>query len=1289
MIRLTTLGQLTLSSAERPLLAGRRKLLALLAYLSRQRGRPVARSFLASLLWPSVDEGRARQSLRTAITELRAAVPNALESDGDEIRLLRDIIELDADMLEAEIASGDFATADRRWGGDFLAGLDDVGDGEWRAWLEAERERLRHHVAFALERLAAASESEGRWDEAVVFAERWIQLRPADERAASRLIVALRAAGRESDAEARHAALARQIEELNAAPPSPAFQRLARAKRVASTTSPGVRALLTPDLVGRERALASLTASWQHVRDGGGCAVLLEGERGLGKSRIVDEFVRFLRAASGERTIVLGRAFASERERPLSTLRLLLDQLADAPGLAAAPPEVLAALGAKSSAIAARFQATGGPPVELSDAVLRALSDVAFEAPVVIILDDATCADLDSLAILDALLRRTPPRVLVLLAGDPADWPSAAHVEEWRRLAHLASIDLKPLSPDDSRRLVESVAPMEPDTARALAARLHAESGGKPGQLHALLRLLVERGMLAPGRTGHFEIAADPARLELPIPDDLGLDVQHRVRALAPDARQVLEAAAVLGPRIRPELLEQVSGLGTESYRSATADLLARRLLRGGQAPDGVFEFPGEAECRATYAQIVPSSRRVLHRAAARALAKHGRGEVDRAEIAAHRSRGGRDSRTRALIASGVALVLLAALAGVWRTISVRAAVPAGTRVLLAGVQNLTSDSTLDSTLELPVRIALQQSQHVSLVPTRQVTDVLGRMRQSMPAAGLDEKLAREVALRENLPAFIHIAISAVDSTYLLTGRIVDPDDGRELYATRVSALGRGQIIPAVDELLRRVRTALGESRLVARSIEQSLPRVTTSSLEALQLYSVGRIEWGKNNGIAAKQLWARAVELDTTFALALAALGDFYFVYGDIGIDQAQGNRYYDRALAHADRLTERERLALQATVARRRELPDEALAKLRRLSERYPDRDTWYNYGTFLMRQQRWSEAIPILRRTVMADSMYTFGWVNLATSHHGAGAVDSALAAYEHASRTGDLVWRGGNVNQEWGRTLLLAGRAARAESIFTVGSQTGDVSERSGGMRALAWLDMYTGRYRRARGRLDEATVLAERAHQALTIARNLWLHAGVNLDLGDLAAARHDLDRSERALGSLATDPIFLFYLADLRLRTGDVAAARQLAHRIVSSEPANPDNDGIATMLRAELSLRDGRADSAILDARRVAAAGLLGFRDDLLSVAYDQIGRADSALAAATRLEEYPQFGWESQRLWRHAPLRVARLALKIGDSTRARSALQRQVAQWKAADADVPDLVSARRLLSELGRP
>lgn len=132
------MGPVALRDDRSPLLPGRRKVLALLAYLAHVEN-PVSRTDLTRRFWPTSNEARAKQSLRQALSELRSAVGDALEVQPDQVTLHRDGLALDSRLFTEEISNESWASAMARWQGEFLSGLEDVGDHVWRDWLRRER----------------------------------------------------------------------------------------------------------------------------------------------------------------------------------------------------------------------------------------------------------------------------------------------------------------------------------------------------------------------------------------------------------------------------------------------------------------------------------------------------------------------------------------------------------------------------------------------------------------------------------------------------------------------------------------------------------------------------------------------------------------------------------------------------------------------------------------------------------------------------------------------------------------------------------------------------------------------------------------------------------------------------------------------------------------------------------------------------------------------------------------------------------------------------------------------
>jgi tetratricopeptide (TPR) repeat protein len=493
-------------------------------------------------------------------------------------------------------------------------------------------------------------------------------------------------------------------------------------------------------------------------------------------------------------------------------------------------------------------------------------------------------------------------------------------------------------------------------------------------------------------------------------------------------------------------------------------------------------------------------------------------------------------------------------------------------------------------------------------------------------------------------------------------------------------------VLAGIDRLLVRTRKALGESSRNLRINPEPLPRVTTSSLDALRAYVAGSEAWSRRDNLAAWEHWKRAVALDSSFALALAALADVSYVARN---DRVTGDLWMNRAVAQVGRLTERERLRVLAQAAQRQGREVEAVEYARLLAERFPTRDTWYSHGTTLMGQYRCREAIPSIRRALTFDSLFTNGHLNLATCLQLEGPVEAALASYAAAGRSDSLALFRANINHEWGVALVRAGRPAEAEAAYTRMAETGPAFNRARGLRSLAWLAMYRGQFRRAVPHLVEAIRLNQSGSARISVFRDQLILTHVLLFLGDTVQARRMLDSAVGTVRGVALDPGFLLYLGQAQLRAGRPEAAQEtflaLRGRVIATSPLDLARQ---QGLESHVLLAQGDARVALTAAQPVHDERTAAFRLSALAQAYRATGQLDSALATAVRLSNTFAFGEEAQVEWQRGPLLVARYAEARGDSATARAAYSRLLEQWKQGDQDLPEVVYARRALTRLQR-
>jgi TolB-like protein len=215
---------------------------------------------------------------------------------------------------------------------------------------------------------------------------------------------------------------------------------------------------------------------------------------------------------------------------------------------------------------------------------------------------------------------------------------------------------------------------------------------------------------------------------------------------------------------------------------------------------------------------------------------------------------------TRAYRVATLATLLAAtfALSLLWAVTSQRRSNPDRAWVVPADVDNRTQDTVFDGGLDAALAAGLQQSPYVSVFPRARVQQTL-LMMQRAPAAGvmrLDESLAREVGQREGIHTVVAASIARIDSSYVLTARLVDATSGATIAAESRKANRRADVIDALDALVRSLRRDIGESPETIAKHDLPLPEATTRSLDALRAYARGNAAWVGGQRAQARELY-------------------------------------------------------------------------------------------------------------------------------------------------------------------------------------------------------------------------------------------------------------------------------------------------------------------------------------------------------------------------------------------------------------------------------------------------
>lgn len=620
MLSLELLGPTRLCRDGTPLTLGVKKTLALLVLLSRSG--PLPRARVVAHLWPDLDESSARRNLRRELARLReSGAGDAVQAEGD-VLWLAPAVSCDIERFEAECDAGRPDNALESWRGPPFDGLL-LDDAEaFEDWLATERTQLQAMRQRALEASAAAHEAQGRLDDALRRVEQSLNDNPLQEqrhRDAMRLLAAL---GRREEALGQFERCRSLLElELGLKPMDQtlALEVALRASVAPETHVPykGQEAQLPPQLlpavmpfVGRSAEVATMEAAWTAGR-----TLLIEGDAGVGKSRLAIEF------AASHGPYAIARCRSGDSELPYASfsraLRLLMG---DAATINELPEWVRVEL-------ARLLPELGAPPMALSssaeharflEACAMAWLHLAGESFDAVILDDWHHADAASRALLSLVAQR---RYDSAAAGARELLVYRDELDAAARRAMLCLCDdvqaqhlkLLALPPDAVLELMQRLSGAECPTR--FATRLGQATGGNPFFLAETLRHLAEQGLIEADANGIWRTPFDDATLdyrELPVPAGVRDAVLARVRRLPDAAARVIEAAALASEPFAATLLAPACALSELDTVLAIEQAVQVRLLREHEA--GGYAFEHDLVRQALDSTLSPTRRNLVHR---------------------------------------------------------------------------------------------------------------------------------------------------------------------------------------------------------------------------------------------------------------------------------------------------------------------------------------------------------------------------------------------------------------------------------------------------------------------------------------------------------------------------------------------------------------------------------------------------------------------------------------------------------------------------------------------------
>jgi len=227
--------------------------------------------------------------------------------------------------------------------------------------------------------------------------------------------------------------------------------------------------------------------------------------------------------------------------------------------------------------------------------------------------------------------------------------------------------------------------------------------------------------------------------------------------------------------------------------------------------------------------------------------------------------------------------------------------------ILVTDFSNSTGDAVFDDTLKTALSISLRQSPFLNVLSDSQVSKTMQLM--TLPGSTkLTPEMARELCLRAGSKAYIAGAIGSLGSEDMLALKAVNCQNGDTLAQEQASAASKEKVLDTLGEAASKLRGGLGESLATVQKFDVPLEQATTSSLDALKAYSLGRKADAEKGPAASLAYDQHAIELDPNFAIGYEAIGGDYGSLGEV----SRAGEYYTKAFHLREHASEREKLRI-----------------------------------------------------------------------------------------------------------------------------------------------------------------------------------------------------------------------------------------------------------------------------------------------------------------------------------------------------------------------------------------
>jgi tetratricopeptide (TPR) repeat protein len=610
-------------------------------------------------------------------------------------------------------------------------------------------------------------------------------------------------------------------------------------------------------------------------------------------------------------------------------------------------------------------------------------------------------------------------------------------------------------------------------------------------------------------------------------------------------------------------------------------------------------------------------------------------------------------------------------------------------------------------------------SQTAQVVSSQRLYDIL-KLLGKEGIKLIDRNVATEVATRAGARWMLLGSILQVKPRMVVTAQLVDVKSGQLRGSQKITGEKSEDVFSLVDKLSVEVRKNLSLPPAIEQEKEKPVAEVTTHSQEAYRYYLEGMDHYNKYYFTEAEKSFEKALEYDSTFAMAYHRLA----IIKNSNGDNMAAKELITRAMKYSDKVTEKEKLKIKSFEASLSGDNAQSIKELQKIVERYPDeKEAFLRLGQMHRGLRKFEEAIHYLSKAVEIDSLYKEAYNVLAYAYNDLGDFDKSIWAINkyislapneanpYDSRADLYAWNG-KLDQaiesykkaleikpdfymsryKLGDMYLFKKDYAKAESCFEALSSSNEKLLRSGGRLDLSLIPLYQGKFEDALKALDDA-IAGDRMEQVegdinaykhfdkayIYEIKKKWSLALSEAQIGIQILKKAAPDNPDNGRD----------YYAYLLAQSGRIAEAEELA-RALKKDLEGKDSTRMNSYWRTlgEVELAKGDTNMALSYLERVYKnSPTLSFslRSRLAEI-YLKTGRLDEAV---TQLEKALS-RYDSDRVWRTDAVKAYYLLglayEKSGWNKKAIEKYEEFLDIWKNADPGIKEVADAKERLRKL---